>query len=66
MFQRLFGKLVSSQVISFCVVCSGSTVGVRGEFVELGSSLVRFSWHSVSCPHRPLHLLIIPFSTLFN
>jgi hypothetical protein len=53
-------------VISFCVVCSGSTVGVRGEFVELGSSLVRFSWHSVSCPHRPLHLLIIPFSTLFN
>jgi hypothetical protein len=66
MFQRLFGKLVSGQVISFCVVSSGNTMRVRGEFVELSSSLVRFSWHSASCPHCPLHLLTIPFSALFN
>ena len=66
MFQRLFGELASSQVISFCVVCSGSTVRVRGKFVELGSSLVRFSWHSASCPYCPFHLLTAPFSALFN
>jgi len=66
MFHRLFGKLVSGQMISFCVVRSGSTVRVRGEFVELGSSLVRFSWHSVSCPRRPFYLLTMPFSVLFN
>jgi len=48
MFQRLLGMLVSGQVISFCVVCGGSTVRVCSEFVELGSSLVRFSWHYVS------------------
>jgi hypothetical protein len=39
-FQRLFGKLVSSLVIFFPVVRGGSTVRVCGEFVELGSSLV--------------------------
>ncbi len=48
MFQRLLGMLVSGQVISFCVVCGGRTVRVCGEFMELGSPLVRFSWHRVS------------------
>jgi hypothetical protein len=40
MFQGLFGKLVSSLVILFSVVGGGGTVGVCGEFVEFGSSLV--------------------------
>ncbi len=47
MFQGLFGKLVSSLVILFSVVCGGSTVGVGGEFMEFSSSLVRVIWHSV-------------------
>jgi len=66
MFQRLFGMLVSGLVIFFSVVRGGSTVGVCGEFVVFGSSLVRVVWHSVSCPWSPLHLGTIRFSKLYN
>ncbi len=48
MFQGLFGMLVSGLVIILCVVCSGGTVRVCGEFVEFGSSLVGVIWHDVS------------------
>jgi hypothetical protein len=50
MFQGLFGMLVSGLMIFFPVVRRGSSVCVCGEFVELGSSLVRLIWHSVSHP----------------
>jgi hypothetical protein len=50
MFQCLFGMFVSGLVISFPVVRGGRTVRVCGEFVELGSSLVRVIRHSVSHP----------------
>jgi hypothetical protein len=50
MFQRLFGMLVSGLVIFFSVMRGGSTVGVCGEFVVFGSSLVRVAWHGVSYP----------------
>jgi hypothetical protein len=50
MLQCLFGMFVSSLVIFFPVVRGGSTVRVCGEFMELGSSLVRVIWHSVSYP----------------
>lgn len=50
MFQGLFGMLVSGLMIFFPVVRRGSSVRVCGEFVELGSSLVRLIWHSVSHP----------------
>lgn len=40
MFQRLFGKLVAGQVIFFSMVHRGSPVGVRGELVKLGGSLM--------------------------
>jgi hypothetical protein len=49
-FQRLFGMLVSGLVIFFAVVRGGSTVGVCGEFMELGRPSVRVIWHSVSHP----------------
>jgi hypothetical protein len=42
--------LVAGLVIFFPVVRSGGTVRVCGKFVELGSSLVRVIWHSVSHP----------------
>jgi hypothetical protein len=45
MFQRLFGVFVSGLMIFFPVVHGRSTAGVCGEFVELGSSLVRVTWH---------------------
>jgi hypothetical protein len=48
------------------VVRSGSTVGLCGEFVELGSFFVRVNWHSVSNPWCPLHLVIFTFSKPFN
>jgi len=48
MFQGLFGMLVSGLVIILCVVRSGGTVRVCGEFVEFGSSLVGVIWHDVS------------------
>ena len=66
MFQCLFGMFVSGLVIFFPVVRGGSTVRVCGEFVELGSSLVRIIWHSVSHPGGPLHLGTIPFPKLYN
>ncbi len=66
MFQRLFGMLVSGLVIFFSVMRGGRTVGVCGEFVVFGSSLVRVAWHSVSYPWSPLHLGTIRFSKLYN
>jgi hypothetical protein len=42
------GMLVSGLVIFFPVVRGGSTVCVCGEFVKLGSPLVRLIWHRVS------------------
>ena len=65
-FQRLFGMLVPGLVIFFPVVRGGSTVRVCGEFVELGSFLVRLIRHSVSNTLCPLQLRIFPFSKLFN
>jgi hypothetical protein len=62
MFQRLLGMLVSGLVILFTVVCGGSTVRVCGEFVELGSSLVRLIWHSVSHPGARSNLQKFPAS----
>jgi hypothetical protein len=47
MFEGLFGELVPGLVILFSVVCRGSTVGVRGKFVEFSSPLVRVIWHGV-------------------
>jgi hypothetical protein len=47
-FQGLFGMLVSGLVVFFAVVRGGGAVGVGSEFVELGSSYVRFIWHGVS------------------
>jgi hypothetical protein len=44
-FQCLLGMLVSGLVIFFSVVRGGSTMRVCGEFVEIGSSLVRVIWH---------------------
>jgi|SRR5579864_6069209 len=66
MFQRLFGMLVSGLVIFFPVVHGGSSMRVRGEFMEFGSSLVRIIWHSVSIPFSPLHLETYTASKLFN
>ena len=66
MFQRLFRMLVSGLVIFFSVMRGGSTVGVCGEFVVFGSSLVRVAWHGVSCPWSPLHLGTIRFFKLYN
>ncbi len=66
MFQRLFGMLVSRLVIFVSVMRGGSTVGVCGEFVVFGSSLVRVAWHSASYPWSPLQLGTIRFSKLYN
>jgi len=43
---------VPGLVIFFPMVRGGSTVRVCGEFVELGSSLVRVIWHSAT--HSPV------------
>jgi hypothetical protein len=48
MFQCLLGMLVSGLVIFFPVMCCGGTMRMGGEFVELGSPLVRVLWHGVS------------------
>lgn len=53
MFQCLPGVLVSGLVIFFPVVRGGGAVCVCGVFVEFGSSLVRFIWHSFSHPRWP-------------
>jgi hypothetical protein len=45
MFQCLPGMLVSGLMIFFPMVRGGGTVCVCGEFVEIGSSLVRVIWH---------------------
>ena len=58
-FQRLFGIFVSGLVIFFPVVHGGSTVGVCGEFMELGSLSVRVIWHSVS--HPPMYSILKSF-----
>jgi len=65
-FQRLLGMLVSSLMIFFPVVRCSSTMRVCGEFVELGSSLVRLVWHCISNPNYPLQLRIVPFPKLCN
>jgi hypothetical protein len=44
------------------VVRGGGTVRVCGEFVELGSSLVRLIWHSVSHPGARSNLQKFPAS----
>ena len=64
MFHCSHGMLVCGLVIFFPVVRGGSTVGVCGEFVEFGSSLVRVIWHCFSHSRWPLHLSAIPFSKL--
>ena len=48
MFHGLLGMLAPGLVIFFSVVRGGSTVRVCGEFVELGGSLVRVTWHNIS------------------
>jgi len=50
MFHGLPGMLVPGLVIFFSMVRGGGTVRVCGEFVELGSSLVRVIWHSAAYP----------------
>jgi hypothetical protein len=50
MFQRLFGRLVSSLVIFFQVARRGSSVRVGSEFMLFGTFLVRLIWHNVSYP----------------
>jgi hypothetical protein len=59
MFQHLFGVLLSGLVVFFSEVCRSRTVRVCGEFVELGGSLVRVIWHTISLVSS--HLRIIPF-----
>ena len=58
--------LVGGLVILFLVMCGGSAVRVRGEFVELGSSLVRVMGHSDSYSRLSLYLGGFPFFRLFN
>jgi hypothetical protein len=50
MFQRLFGKLVSGQVIPLRLGRGGGTVRVCGWFVEFSSFLMRIIWHSIRRP----------------
>jgi hypothetical protein len=35
-------------MILFAVVCGGHAVGLRGEIVKLGCSLMRIFWHTIS------------------
>ena len=51
-FHGLLGMFVPGLVIFFPMVRGGSTVRVCGEFVELGSSLVRVIRHSAT--HSPV------------
>ena len=57
---RLFGMCVSSLVLFLAMVNGGSAVGVRGEFVKLGGSLVRITWHGPFTPsgHKGRAVLI--------
>jgi hypothetical protein len=69
MFQCLFGMFMSGLVIFLPVVRGGSTVRVCGEFVELGRSLVRVIWHSVSYPrgdHSILELSLFPNCSILD
>ena len=66
MLQRLSGMLVPGQVIFFSMMRGGSSVRVRGEFVEFGSSLVRIVWHSIFRLRNSLHPKTVLFFTLFN
>ena len=66
MLQCLLGMFVSGLVVFFPVVRGSGAVCMCGELVELGSSLVRFIWHSVSHPRCPAHLNTIPFFMLSN
>jgi hypothetical protein len=55
-FQRLLGMFVPALMIAFRVLRGGSPVRVRGELVELGSSLVRVIWHWFPHLWRPFNL----------
>jgi len=46
-FQCLFGMFVPALVIFLFVMSSGGTMCMGSEFMEFGSSLMRFIWHSV-------------------
>jgi hypothetical protein len=48
MFVRLHGQLVSSEMISFAVGSCRGKVGMCGKVMELGDSIVRALWHSLS------------------
>jgi hypothetical protein len=47
-FQRLFRVLVGGLVIFLAMMYSCHAMGVRGEIVELGRSLMGAVWHGVS------------------
>jgi hypothetical protein len=38
---------MASQMVFFAVMRRGCAVGVRGKFMELSCSLMRFIWHCV-------------------
>src|SRR5580704_1435636 len=48
MFHRLAGMLVAGEVILLVVMRGSGTVGMRGHFVEFGSSLMRIVVHDGS------------------
>ncbi len=64
--QCLFRMLVSGLVLFFPVVYRGSSVRVRGEFVEFGSSQVRVVWHSAFQLCYPLHNKTTAFFRVCN
>jgi hypothetical protein len=45
MLVRLFGQLVSREMISFAVGGCRGRVGMGGKVMELGDSIVRALWH---------------------
>jgi hypothetical protein len=47
MLVRLYGQLVSSEMISFTVCSCCGKVGMGGEVMELGDSIVRALWHGL-------------------
>ena len=49
-FHGLLGMLVSGLMVFLPMVRGGGAVRVRGQFVKLGSSLVRVIWHGAAYP----------------
>jgi hypothetical protein len=47
---------MAGQVVSLPMGRGGGKVGVLGELMKFGSSLMRIIWHGVSCPRWPIHL----------